>query len=310
MVALQKFTNLIELVTYFQDEQICRDYLEKIRWNDKIICPYDECGHNKVFKYKNGKTYKCSCCKKQFSVRVGTLFEGSKVSLKKWFAAIYLVTSHKKGISSMQLGKDIGVTQKTAWFMLHRIRKVLGLHQSESKLGGVCEADETYVGGLEKNKHYSKKRKGSQGRSTKSKIIVAGVIERGGELRAKMLDSVTIAVLGQYINDNVKEGSVVNTDEWGGYKKLHKVFDHRVIKHNKHEYVRGDVHTNTIEGFWALLKRGIKGVYHVMSRKHIQMYIDEYVFRYNTRDFSEENRFNMVLDKSAVRLTYKDLISS
>ena len=167
------------------------------------------------------------------------------------------------------------------------------------------------VGGrrLEKNKHWDKKKKGSQGRSTKSKIIVAGVIERGGELRAKMLDSVTIAVLGQYINDNVKEGSVVNTDEWKGYNKLHKLFDHRVIKHNVHEYVRGDVHTNTIEGFWALLKRGIKGVYHVMSRKHIQMYIDEYVFRYNTRDFSEEHRFNMVLDKSAVRLTYKDLVN-
>lgn len=175
MVALQKFTNLIELITYFKNEQVCRNYLAKIRWDGKVTCPYDGCGHNKVFKYKNGKNYKCYCCKKQFSVRVGTIFEGSKVSLKKCFSVIYLVTSHKKGISSTQLAKDIGVTQKTAWFILHRIRKALGLHQSDDKLDGICEADETYVGGLEKNKHWDKKIKGTQGRSTKTKTIIAGV---------------------------------------------------------------------------------------------------------------------------------------
>jgi len=192
--------------------------------------------------------------------------------------------------------------------MLHRIRTALGLHQSDDKLDGVCEVDETYIGGLEKNKHFNKKTKGSQGRSTKTKIIVAGVIQRDGELRAKKLDSVGIAVLGKYVIDNIKEGCRVNTDEWRGYKKLHKFFDHQVVKHNTHEYVRGDVHTNTIEGFWGLLKRGIKGVYHLMSDKHIQKYIDEYVFRYNTRSFSEQHRFNMVLDKSLVRINYNDLV--
>lgn len=308
MIALKKFSNLIELVTYFKNEQVCINYLAKIRWDRNPVCPYESCGHNKVFKYSNGKTYKCSCCQKQFSVRVGTIFEDSKVSLKKWFAAIYLVTSHKKGISSTQLAKDIGVTQKTAWFMLHRIRKALGLHQSDDKLDGVCEADETYVGGQEKNKHWDKKTKGTQGRSTKTKIAIAGVIERGGELRAKKVDNTNMKTLGRHISDNVAEGSLVNTDEWLGYRKLHKMYKHNVINHKSKEYVRGETHTNTIEGFWAILKRGIKGVYHVMSAKHIQMYIDEYVFRYNTRNMSEYDRFNLMLGNTGARLKYCELV--
>jgi transposase-like protein len=309
MVELKKFTNLIELVTYFKDEKVCIKYLEKIRWEgNNYTCPYDGCNHNKVFKYSNGKTYKCSKCQKQFSIRVGTIFEDSKISLKKWFAAIYLVTSHKKGISSLQLSKDVGVTQKTAWFMLHRIRKALGLHQSDDKLDGICEADETYIGGQEKNKHWNKKVKGTQGRSLKTKTIVAGVIERGGELRAKKLESTNVATLGKFISDNVAEGSRVNTDEWLGYRKLHKMFDHRVVNHKSHQYVDGDVHTNTLEGFWALFKRGIRGVYHLMSAKHMQKYVDEFVFRYNTRDLSEYHRFNTMLDRVNVRLKYCDLV--
>jgi transposase-like protein len=310
MIELNKFTNLIELLTYFKDEKVCARYLEKLRWEKKnYTCPYDGCHHDKVFKYSNGKVYKCSKCQRQFSIRVGTIFEGSKISLKKWFAAIYLVTSHKKGISSAQLAKDVGVTQKTAWFMLHRIRKALGLHQSGDKLDGICEADETYIGGLEKNKHLKNKVKGTQGRSTKTKIIVAGVLERGGELRAKKLEATNVKTLGKYVTDNVKEGSRINTDEWLGYKNLHKIFDHRVVNHKSHQYVDGDVHTNTLEGFWAMLKRGIRGVYHNMSARHIQNYIDEFVFRYNTRGKSEYHRFNMVLSKSNVRLTYSDLIN-
>lgn len=309
MIELKKFTNLIELLTYFKDEKVCARYLEKLRWEKKnYTCPYEGCNHDKVFKYSNGKVYKCAKCQRQFSIRVGTIFEGSKISLKKWFAAIYLVTSHKKGISSAQLAKDVGVTQKTAWFMLHRIRKALGLHQSGDKLDGICEADETYIGGLEKNKHLNKKIKGTQGRSTKTKIIVAGVLERGGELRAKKLEATNVKTLGKYVTDNVKEGSRINTDEWLGYKNLHKVFDHRVVNHKSHQYVEGDVHTNTLEGFWAMLKRGIRGVYHNMSARHIQNYIDEFVFRYNTRGKSEYHRFNMVLSKSNVRLSYDDLI--
>jgi len=309
MIKLEKFTNLVELLQYFKNEQICRNYFEKIRWNGHITCPYDDCGHNKVFKYSNGKVYKCAKCGRQFSVRVGTAFEDSKVSLQKWFAAIYLVTSHKKGISSLQLHKDIGVTQKTAWFMLHRIRHMFNLHQSTEKLSGICEADETYIGGQEKNKHKDKKTFGTQGRSMKTKIAVAGVVERGGELRAKVVEGTSGAILGKFIEENIKEGSRINTDEWLGYKKLHKLYDHKVVNHKSSEYVNGDVYTNTMESFWAILKRGIKGVYHLMSAKHIQKYIDEFVFRYNTRSFSESYRFNMVLNKSNARLSYNELIN-
>ena len=164
------------------------------------------------------------------------------------------------------------------------------------------------LGGQEKNKHWNKKVKGTQGRSLKTKTIVAGLIERGGELRAKKLESTNVATLGKFISDNVVEGSRVNTDEWLGYRKLHKMFDHRVVNHKSHQYVEGDVHTNTLEGFWALFKRGIRGVYHLMSAKHMQKYVDEFVFRYNTRDFTEYHRFNTMLDRVNVRLKYCDLV--
>ena len=156
MVALRKFQNLIELLTYFKDEQTCREYLETIRWNGKIICPYKEFKHDHVLKYSDVKRYKCAKCKSQFSVKVGTIFHDSKIPLQKWFAAIYLITSHKKGISSLQLHRDLGVTQKTAWFMLHRVRHTLMI-KSEEKLTGIIEADETFIGGKEVNKHASKK---------------------------------------------------------------------------------------------------------------------------------------------------------
>lgn len=306
MIQLQKFNNLIELLTYFKKEDTCKKYLEKIRWEGKLTCPYLECQHDKVYKCKG--RYKCANCERIYSVRVGTIFEDSKISLQKWFAAIYIVTSHKKGMSSTQLSKDLGVTQKTAWFMLQRIRAAFGLNKGKDKLTGTCEADETYIGGKEKNKHKNKRIFGTQGRSVKTKVPIAGIIERGGELRASVVKNTTRKHLQAFIDENLGEGARINTDEWKGYRGLSKTYDHKFVRHNTGEYVQGDVHTNTLEGFWSLLKRGLSGIYHTISRKHLQRYVDEFVFRYNTRMETGAERFNRFLRNISTQIKYSDLI--
>lgn len=308
MVQLQKFTNLMSLLSYFKDESICKDYLETIRWNGELKCAYADCGHDKVYKCKG--RFKCSKCKRIYSVRVGTIFEDSKIPLQKWFAAIYLITSHKKGISSLQLHRDLGVTQKTAWFLLHRVRTSLGLNINTEKFTGICEADETFIGGKNKNRHKNKKVENSQGRSFKDKSPVAGIIERGGELRAKMVPDTTGFNLKSFVCKNIAFGSTIHTDEWWGYNGLSSAFKHGVVKHNEGEYVSGNSHTNTLEGFWSLLKRGVVGIYHSMSNKHLQKYIDEFVFRYNTRNHSEAVRFDLMLNNITTHITYKQLINA
>jgi transposase-like protein len=309
MINLQKFSTLIELLKYFSGEKVCIEYLELLRWSDGMKCAYKDCGHDKIFRFSNGKTYKCAKCEKQFSIRVGTIFEDSKVPLSKWYAAIYLITSHKKGISSIQLGKDIGVTQKTAWYMNHRVRHSLGW-DVEDKLSGIVEADETFIGGKEGNKHKDKRTEGTQGRSVQTKTPVAGVVQRGGNVIAKKVKDTQGSTLRKFVNDNVQRGSQLHTDEWWGYKGLEKLFGHQVIKHNEKEYVNGDCHTNTLEGFWSLLKRGVVGIYHSMSNKHLQKYVDEFVFRYNTRQLTESDRFNLMLSGLATHLPYKKLIEN
>ncbi len=306
MKDLKQFKTLFDLLTFFNDEQVCRDYLANIRWSGKPVCPY--CKHDKVFKFTNGKVYKCAECKKQFSVRVGTIFEDSKIPLQKWFAAIYLISSHKKGISSLQLHRDLGVTQKTAWFMLHRVRHGYGLKPQTEKLTGVVEADETFIGGKEKNKHKSKRTEFVQGRSTAKKTPVAGVVERGGELRLRVVKDTSGYSLQPFLIGNVAFGASLNTDEWMGYNRLGGIYKHQFIQHKTDEYVRGDVHTQNIENVWSQLKRSIYGCYHSVSVKHLQAYCNESAFRFNTRTKTEDGRFDIMLSNINSHITYNDLI--
>lgn len=302
---MKKFRNLIEVTTYFADKKVCEDELEKLRWKDGTIkCPH--CQSTKKI-YRTKRSFKCSECNKQFSVKKGTIFENSPISLQKWFVAIYIISSHKKGISSHQLGKDIGVRQATAWFMLQRIRFALENKSFNVKLSNVVEVDETYVGGKNSNRHANKKVKYSQGRSTKDKVAVFGMLERGGKVIAMKVNRTSSSELFPIINKHVDKDTHIMTDEWTAYKRLGKFYPHSIVNHGKGSYVIGDAHTNTIEGFWAILKRGIIGIYHHVSKKHIDKYIKEFEYRYNTRKMDEDERFNNVLSLCESRITYKQL---
>lgn len=305
MKPLNSFTNLIDLLTYFADEKKCKEYLENIRWDGKLECPHEDCGHDKIFRCKD--RYKCAKCKRLYSVKVGTIFENSNISLQRWFACIYLITAHKKGISSLQLSRDLSVTQKTSWFMLHRVRHALARNRGTEKLKGIIECDETFMGGAEKNKHKNKRTENTQGRSVATKSAVAGVMERKGEVRADVVPDTSGYNLRPYVVKNVEFGADIMTDEHLGYNGLEQLFHRYKVNHGEGEYVKGSVHTNSLEGFWSWLKRGIDGTYHSISKKHLQQYLDEFSFRYNTRTCSGNGRFNIMLNNINSRLTYKQL---
>ena len=292
-----EFDSLLSLYERFPDEQSCREYLEIQRWNGKPICPH--CEHDRVYRFKDGRLFKCASCRKQFTVRVGTIFEESPISLKKWFLAMYLITAHKKGISSLQLSRDIKVTQKTAWFMLHRIRYATTRKEFTEDLQGIVEADETYIGG--------KRKRGQKGRSRDKKTPVFGLVERKGQARLFPVDSVDAFTLMHFIRKNVDSRAVIMTDDFPTYRKLGREFEHLVINHSEGWYAKGVVHTQTIEGLWSLLKRGIVGIYHFVSSKHLHRYCDEFAYRYNTRDISDPERFSFTLAQCRGRLQYKQL---
>ncbi len=298
METKKKNSSLLQLMEKYPDEVSARKYFECLRWENGIICPHCE-SRKRVYIYDDGRLYKCSECLKQFTVKIGTIFEGSALPLRKWLLAIYIEGSHKKGISSIQLAKDLGVTQKSAWFMLHRIRFAL---DNGSILKGVVEADESYFGGKDSNKHKIKKLKGSK------KSVVVGAVERGGNVKALKVRFVGEDAV-KFVVDNVERGSVLMTDEARHYTKIcEKGFRHGSINHSGGKYVNGVIHTNTIEGFWSHLKRGINGIQHHVSDKHLQKYINVYSYRWNTREMTDFDRFEMTMKNLTGRLTYKELI--
>lgn len=304
-----EFNSILGLINTFSSEQICIEHLETLRWNGNPASPFDPT--SKVYKCAGNK-YKCKNTGKYFNVRTGTMFDNTKIELQKWFLAMWLITSHKKGISSLQLSRDIKVTQKTAWFMNHRIRACFGMeNDSNHDLNNEVEIDETYVGGKNKNRHANNKIEGSQGRSSKDKTPVIGMVEREGNLFAYRTTDVHSGTITPLVEAIISKDAKVYTDEWTGYAGVSKVYDHQVVKHGEGEYVNGRIHTNTIEGFWSLLKRGIIRIYHSTSEKHLQKYVDKFVFRYNSReDKCESTRFNLLLERCDVRTKFHELIAN
>lgn len=299
-----EFTSLFDLLQAFPTEESCIAYLEKQLWGDgEPVSPYDPT--SKVYRRGDGM-YRCKNTGKNFNIRIGTIFEGSKVELRKWFVAIYEITTSNKGISSIKLADDIGVTQKTAWYMSQRIREAFNI-ALEEKLDGEVELDETFVGGKNKNRHKNKRVKNSQGRSFKDKVPVMGMLQRGGKVICEVVRNTSYKSLTVPILRNVKRTATLYSDEWQGYKTVHKLYKHYIVDHGHGQYVNGNAYTNNIEGFWSILKRGLTGIYNHTSKKHLQRYVNEFCFRYNYRGMDGKDRFNCLLCNSKHRITYNEL---
>lgn len=270
----------------FTDPLAAAEYLESIRWPNGPVCPH--CGDTERSKRINVKgskrrLWKCYACRKQFTVMVGTIFESSHVPLNKWLAAFYLLCASKKGMSAHQLHRMLGVTYKTAWFIFHRVREAMKDPAFTSRLSGTVEADETYIGG--------KKSGRGTGRGTKGKTPVMTLVERDGRARSFRMANVTADELGPVIRRHVDPSARLMTDEWLAYRKVGKEFSsHETVAHSMKEYARGDVTTNTVEGYFGNLKRGINGVYHHVSRAHLDRYLAEFDFRYNARHVNDSRR--------------------
>lgn len=298
------FTSLFDLFEAFPDEQACLDHLRSIRWRDGEFCPH--CGGARVYHFSDKKTFKCGDCRQRFSIKVGTIFHDTKLPLRKWFMAIWLITNHKKGIASTTLARDLKITQKSAWHVLHRLRHAARTQSFNAPLDGPVEGDETYVGGKEKNKHADKRIPGSQGGANKA--VVLGILERGGELRAEVIQDTSAKTVQGVIRKNVKPGNVVITDEHRSYKGLGNDYLHVSVNHSAGQYVVEKlIHTNGIESVWALLKRQIVGIHHFVSPKHLTRYVDEATWRFNRRDMDASDRMNDLFESLEGRLTWKAL---
>ncbi len=305
---------LQEAIVYFSDPQRAFDYAVKLRWPDgKIICP--RCSSEKNYFIKTRKLWLCRGCNRQFTLKVNTIFEDSPLGLDKWMAAFWMLVNCKNGISSMEIHRSLGITQKSAWFMLQRLRSALHNRTfgSTTKLGGPdseLEADETFIGGLTKNMHKGRRLNVDGLGPYKNKTIVQGILDRNmRQVRANVVPNVKRETLQNEILKNVKYGSTVYTDSAVSYEQgMQWRFVHDVVNHTE-TYVRGRVHTNGMENFWSLLKRGLKGTYVAVEPFHLSRYVDEQVFRYNNRkDKNDADRFAIAMSQIAGRrLTYAEL---
>jgi len=291
-------------MTHLGDESVCRAYMENMRWNGKTVCPH--CGKDEPYKLKDGKTYRCKAktCKKDFTVTVGTVFENSKVPLSTWIAALFVLSAHKKGISSCQLARDLGITQKTAWFVLHRLRLIMTDTDPEP-LDNVVEVDETYVGGKWDNMHASRRQK-LRDSGIDNKVPVMGLLQRDGKAKLTVIGKSTFK---EVIRENVDKGAVIVTDTHLSYRGLDQEFaGHGTVNHSLGEYKNGIFYTNSIEGFFSLFKRTVFGTYHQISPKHLAAYCAESSYRFNSRKITDKDRFTQLISKTEGRLKYNDLI--
>ena len=282
---------------HLHDEQTAYEHLAKIRWPEGPVCVH--CQSKKIYTLKvagpsKRVVLKCATCRKQFSATVGTIFERSHIALNKWFMAFQLMASSKKGMSAHQLHRMLNITYKSAWFLAHRIRHVMKQTPFGDKLGGIVEADETYIGGK------------SHIRGDK-KMPVFALVERGGKVRSFTMPLVTAVNLKRAIDEHVEKSATLMTDEFAGYKAIGKEFaEHHTVNHSKKEYVRGTASTNTVEGYFSLLKRGLNGTYHHVSQRHLHRYLDEFNFRYNARKEDDATRNFLAVKRSeGKRLLYK-----
>jgi transposase-like protein len=306
---MDKPKTLQQAIRYFSDEQICIDTIAKLRWPNGPVCT--SCGHKEHYYLSAQKRWKCKECYKQFSVKVGTIFEDSPISLDKWLAGLWMLVNCKNGISSYEVGRALGLTQKSAWFMLHRLRLALQ-NGSVNKLGGPgseVEVDETFIGGKARNMHLDVRERRITGTGGKDKTAVMGMLERGGEVRLTVVPNRRKKQLQDQVRHHVAAGAALYSDALQSYDGLSQEYGHKVIDHAE-AYVNGRVHTNGLENFWSLLKRGINGTYVSVEPFHLFRYLDEQAFRYNNRHkpMNDGDRFTLALSQIAgKRLTFAEV---
>jgi transposase-like protein len=306
---MEKPKSLQQAIRHFSDEQVCIDAIAELRWPNGPVCP--KCGHGEHYYLATQKRWKCKACAKQFSVKVGTIFEDSPIPLDKWLTALWMLVNCKNGISSYEVGRDLELTQKSAWFVLHRLRLALqsGSMEKMGAKGKEIEVDESFIGGAARFMHASRKKRMITERGVKDKTAVMGILERGGEVRAMMIPSRRKHHLQAEIRAHVKAKSAIYSDALMSYQGLrHQDFTHQVIDHAE-KYVDGRVHTNGLENFWSLLKRQLKGTYISVEPFHLFRYLDEQVYRYNNRELKNDGeRFQKALSQIAgKRLTFAEV---